>query len=162
MKQKIIIISSIVGIVLIALAFFFYSQNRIAYTSFTDQTNKVGFEKPEKWFAGSLEGYVRVSEDTQDASKPNILVKMDYPESIIPALGLDKGEEVVIGGKTMVRVDSETPVPAIGGRPASTVTYTHLLWLAPDGRKIIFEISPWQKPVINKSVERFLSTFNPL
>ncbi|OGE87985.1 MAG: hypothetical protein A3J07_02140 [Candidatus Doudnabacteria bacterium RIFCSPLOWO2_02_FULL_49_13] len=165
MKLKVTVISIIVILVLVAGAFF-YLRNQspapLVYQPYIDQTNKVSFEKPETWLASPSQGYVRVSENAADSSKPSILVKIEYPESIIEALGLDKGRQITVGGKTMIRVDIERQVPAMEGRAASTVTFTDLLWQAPDGRKIIFEISPGQPAKMDQSVENFLESFQAL
>ncbi len=160
MKSKAVVIAIIAIIVLVAGAFFYWQRKpAVVYKPYQDEDNRLTFEKPETWFASSSDGYVRVSENTADTSKPSILVKLEYPESIIESLGLDKGEMITIGGKNMRRVDIERKVPAAEGTPALTVTYTDLLWESGDDRKIIFEISPWQKPDMDPSVIKFLETF---
>lgn len=164
MKQKSIILIIIIILLLLGGAYLYYSKSKkqTAYEEFKDDANKVSFKKPTAWVTSSTDGYVRIIQNNTDPSSPSILVKVDYPASIIPALGLDSGQQVTIGKKTMRKADSQIEVPANAERAATTATYTHLLWDSPDGRKIIFEISPWQKPGFDKSVEEFLSSFSPI
>jgi hypothetical protein len=152
-QSKLLIILIAFAAVAAGIAFYYFQPKWVEYA---DTLNKVSLEKPENWEAGSIEGYVRVAENTGDATKPSVLVKIDYPESIIPSLELDTAPEVEIAGKTMRRADHERELT---GPTQGTVTYTHLLWTAPNGKKIIFEISPWQKPDLDPSVERILRTF---
>jgi hypothetical protein len=149
----------ILGAVILLSVGGLYSYFQPKWTTYTDGLNGVSLEKPETWQAGSIDGYVRVAENTGDAAKPNVLIKIDYPASIIPALELDTAPEVEIAGKVMRRADHEREIPARPGVATSTVTYTHLLWTAPNGKQVIFEISPWQKPDLDPSVERILRSF---
>lgn len=127
---------------------------------YQDATNNITLEKPIGWTAGSIEGYARVAEDTKDATKPSVLIKIDYPESIIPSLGLDVAEEVVVGGKTVRRVDHEWETKGAGGEVTGKQTFTFLMWTAPSGKKIIFEITPGQKPSMSSEVEEIVRTFS--
>jgi hypothetical protein len=149
----------IIGAVILLLVGGLYSYFQPKWITYTDSLNGVSLQKPETWQAGSIEGYVRVAENTADAAKPNVLIKIEYPESIIPALELDTAPEVEIAGKIMRRADHEREIPARPGASTSTVTYTHLLWTAPNGKMIIFEISPWQKSDLDPNVERILRSF---
>ncbi len=139
--------------------YFFFQREEWGF--YRDDTNRVSFEKPEGWMAGSVEGYTRVAEDTSDLTKPSVLIKTSYPESIIPALGLDRGEEVVVGGKTMRRADHEWETKTPEGVVTGTQTFTFFLWETSNGQKIIFEITPWQRPSVSGEVERIVRTFNP-
>src|SRR5512132_2811939 len=91
--HKVLIIIAAVAILSAGAASYYFQPKWIKYA---DDLNGVSLEKPEKWQADSIEGYVRVSENTGEPAKPNVLVKIDYPESIIPALGLDTAPEVQI------------------------------------------------------------------
>ena len=142
--------------------FLFYTPGKLQTENklYRDEGNQISFEKPEGWVANSIEGYAKVAEDALDSNKPSVLIKMEYPESVIPALGLDVGEEVSVGGKTVRRVDHEWETKDSKGVVTGMQTFTFFLWRAPDGREIIFEISPWQKTAISEEVERVLRNFN--
>lgn len=163
MKTKAIVIT-IIAIAGLALGAFFYFQNKSADVNwYTDQTNKAAFIKEDRWFIGSQEGYIRVNEDPNDVSKPSVLIKLKDQESSIEALGLDKAPEVSIEGKSMRRLDRSVEIPANPARPAQVVTLTQLLWIAPDGRQIVFEITPRQ-PVneLTASMEKIITSFKLL
>ncbi len=158
MKTK-LIAGIVIIIILAAVGAFFYSRNKssIKTSFYQDRLNEVGFNKPDGWFVSPSAGYIRVTEDQADTTKPTVLIKTQDLASTIDALGLDKAEQVKIGGKTLRRLDRNVAVPE---RP--NVTITQLLWVAPNGRSIIFEITPWQKPAFNPGMKELISSFKTL
>jgi len=67
----------------------------------------------------------------------------------------------VIGGKTVKRIDHEWPTTGQNGESTGTQSFTFLLWTAPSGKKIIFEITPGQGATVNAEVERVVASFTP-
>ncbi len=154
-----IVLTLLVVAAVVAGAYYALSQKTQVYR---DDENKITLEKPRGWEAGSVAGYARVAENSQDIKAPSVLIKIDYPESIIPSLGLDTAEEVVVGGKTVRRIDHEWETKSSSGEVTGKQTFTFLMWTAPSGKKIIFEITPWQKPSMSVEVEEVVRTFSTL
>lgn len=163
MKTKPIVIAILV-IAVLSIGAFFYFQNKTADVNwYTDQANKAAFIKEDRWFIGSQEGYIRVNEDPNDVSKPSVLIKLKDQESSIEALELDKAPQVTIGKKSMRRLDRSVDIPANPARPAQVVTLTQLLWVTPDGRQIVFEITPRQPAgELSASMEKIITSFKLL
>ena len=163
MNKKVVVIGILAITILAAVGAFFYSRSKpVAATYYEDHLNEVGFNKPDGWFVSPRAGYIRVTEDQADTTKPSVLIKTQDLDSTIDALGLDKAQEVKIGDKTMRRLDREVQLPAVPNRPVTKTTSTQLLWVAPNGRSVIFEITPWQKPAFDSGMKELISSFKTL
>lgn len=157
--KKVLIISLVAILVLAAGAFFYSRKPQVTGKFYEERVNNVGFDKGDKWFVSATAGNIRVTEDQADTSKPSVLIKTQDLDSTIEALGLDKAPQVKIGDKTLRRLDRSVTPP---GGFAKTVTLTQLLWVMPGGRPVIFEITPWQKPVFDPGMKDLISTFKSL
>ena len=164
MNKKVVVIGILAITILAAVGAFFYSHNNkpLKTSFYQDRLNEVGFNNPDGWFVSPSAGYIRVTENQADTTKPSVLIKTQDLDSTIDALGLDKAQEVKIGDKTMRRLDREVQLPAVPNRPVTKTTSTQLLWFAPNGRSVIFEITPWQKPAFDSGMKELISSFKTL
>ncbi len=159
-KRTIALIALAVLIVAAGVFVRFYYGN---WTTYRDGANQVQFTYPKKWSAGSSAGFVKLLSDQTRPEELNVLIKVAPVQFFVDGISLGDGaERIKIGDKDMAIAHMEAVVPGGPNQATSTITYTHLYWKDASGRGYIFEISPWQKDGLNKDLQRFLKSFEPI